>query len=189
MVICMIYVLARSKSLLKAKPFSLALLGKLAPYTLCFTILLMVEITTLVSIFDARVSGNPLFMLLIGLCYVTAAQSIGQLLFTFTSSTIIAYSLIGILASIALIFSSIAAPELSMPLPARIIANLQLLTHALYAMFDVFLRQVQASTIFSIYALLMVYPLVDALLVRNRLMKQLLKEGGCGMKLYWQTFV
>ncbi|CDG48552.1 ABC transporter permease [Serratia symbiotica] len=179
-VTCMIYVLARSKSLLKAKPFSLALPGKLAPYTLCFTVLLMVEIATLVGIFDARVSGNPLFMLLIGLCYVMAAQSIGLLLFTFTSSTIIAYSLIGILVSIALTFSGIAVPELSMPLPARIIANLQPLTHALYAMFDVFLRQVQASAIFSVCALLMVYPLVAALLVRNRLMTRLLKEGDAG---------
>ena len=79
-VTCMIYVLARSKSLLQAKPFSLALLGKLAPYTLCFTTLLMVEIAALVGIFDARVSGNPLFMLLIGLFYVMAAQSIGLLL-------------------------------------------------------------------------------------------------------------
>ena len=51
-----------------------------------------------------------------------------------------------------------------MPLPARIIANLQPLTHALYAIFDVFLRQVQASAIFSVCALLMVYPLVAALL-------------------------
>lgn len=49
-VTCMIYVMARSKSLLKAKPFSLALLGKLAPYTLCFTTLLMVEIAALVGI-------------------------------------------------------------------------------------------------------------------------------------------
>lgn len=111
--------------------------------------------------------------------YVMAAQSIGLLLFTFTSSTI-AYSLIGILVSIALTFSDTAVPELSMPLPARIIANLQPLTHALYAMFDVFLRQVQASAIFSVCVLLMVYPLVAALLVRNRLMTRLLKEGDAG---------
>ena len=42
----------------------------------------MVEIAALVGIFDARVSGNPLFMLLIGLFYVMAAQSIGLLLYT-----------------------------------------------------------------------------------------------------------
>ena len=36
-------------------------------------------------------------------------------------------------------------------------------------MFDVFLRQVHASAIFSVCALLAVYPLVAALLVRNRL--------------------
>jgi ABC-2 type transport system permease protein len=47
-------------------------------------------------------------------------------------------------------------------------------------MFDVFLRQVPASAIFSVCALLAVYPLVTALLVRNRLLQRLLKEGGAG---------
>lgn len=171
----MIYVLARSKALLTAKPFSLALLGKLAPYTLFFTTLLMVEIAMLVGSW-ARVSGNPLFMLLIGFFYVMAAQSIGVLLFTFTSSAITAYSLIGIIVSIALTFSGMAVPELSMPLPARIISNIEPLTHALYAMFDVFLRQVPASAIFSVCAILLVYPLVISLLVRNRLLIRLQKQ-------------
>ncbi|GAA3913255.1 MULTISPECIES: ABC transporter permease [Gibbsiella] len=176
-VTCMIYVLARSQALLKAKPFSLALLGKLAPYTLCFTVLLMVEIAALVGIFDARVTGNPLFMLLIGFFYVMAAQSIGLLLFTFTSNAITAYSLIGILVSIALTFSGMAVPELSMPLPAQIIANIEPLTHALNAMFDVFLRQVPASTILSICSWLLVYPLIAAFLVRNRLAARLAKAA------------
>lgn len=179
-VTCMIYVLVRSKSLLKARPFSLALLGKLTPYTLCFTTLLMVEIAALVGIFDASVSGNPLFMLMIGFFYVIAAQSIGLLLFTFTSSAITAYSLIGILVSVALTFSGMAVPELSMPLPARIISNIEPLTHALYAMFDVFLRQVPARAIFGVCALLLIYPLVTAFLVRNRLLKRLAKEGTTG---------
>jgi ABC-2 type transport system permease protein len=47
-------------------------------------------------------------------------------------------------------------------------------------MFDVFLRQVPASAIFSVCALLFVYPLVAALLVRNRLLPRLLKEGNAG---------
>jgi ABC-2 type transport system permease protein len=47
-------------------------------------------------------------------------------------------------------------------------------------MFDVFLRQVPASAIFSVCALLSIYPLVTALLVRNRLLARLLKEGGAG---------
>ncbi|MBU3894620.1 ABC transporter permease [Serratia rubidaea] len=177
-VTCMIYVMARSKSLLSARPFSLALLGKLAPYTISFTTLLMIEIAALVGIFDARVSGNPLFMLLIGFFYVAAAQSIGLLLFTFTGSAITAYSLIGILVSIAMTYSGMAVPELSMPLPARIISNIEPLTHALYAMFDVFLRQVPARAIFGVCALLLVYPLVTAFLVRNRLPKRLAKDEG-----------
>lgn len=115
-------------------------------------------------------------MPLIGFFYVMAAQSIGVLLFTFTSSAITAYSLIGIIVSIALTFSGMAVPELSMPLPARIISNIEPLTHALYAMFDVFLRQVPASAIFSVCAILLVYPLVISLLVRNRLLIRLQKQ-------------
>jgi len=102
------------------------------------------------------------------------------MIYVLARSKIIDYSLIGILVSIVLTFSGIVVPELSMVFPVRIIANLQPLTHVLYAMFDVFLRQVQASAIFSVCALLMVYPLVTALLVRNRLMTLLLKEGDAG---------
>lgn len=80
----------------------------------------MAEIALLVFVFDAVVSGNPLFMLLIGFFYVIAAQSIGILLFTFTKTVITAYTLIGILVSIALTFSGLAVPELSMPLPRRL---------------------------------------------------------------------
>ncbi|KOQ90380.1 ABC transporter permease, partial [Pluralibacter gergoviae] len=150
----------------------LAVIGKLAPYTLSYTTLLMAEIALLVFVFDARVSGNPLFMLLIGFFYVIAAQSIGILLFTFTKTVITAYTLIGILVSIALTFSGLAVPELSMPLPAQIISNIEPLTHALYAMFDVFLREVPATAIFGVCALLMVYPLITWLLVRRRLLKR-----------------
>jgi len=175
-VTCMIYVMARSQALLGAPSFSFALLGKLAPYTLCFTTLLMVEIAMLVGFFDARVSGNPLFMVLISFFYVIAAQSIGLLLFTFTSTTITAYTLMGIFVSIALTFSGMAVPELSMPLPARIISNIEPLTHALYAMFDIFLRQVPASAIFSVCAILLVYPLLTGLLVRKRLYLRLKKQ-------------
>ncbi|GBU12483.1 hypothetical protein AwEntero_10840 [Enterobacterales bacterium] len=175
-VTCMIYVMARSQSLLGAPSFTFSLLGKLAPYTLCFTTLLLVEIAMLVGFFDARVSGNPLFMVLISFFYVISAQSIGLLLFTFTSTTINAYTMMGIFVSIALTFSGMAVPELSMPWPARIISNIEPLTHALYAMFDIFLRQVPASAIFSVCAILLVYPLLTGLLVHKRLYLRLKKQ-------------
>ncbi|MGC6388100.1 ABC transporter permease [Ewingella sp. S1.OA.A_B6] len=175
-VTCMIYVMARSQSLLAAPSFTFALLGKLAPYTLCFTTLLMVEIAMLVGFFDARVSGDPLFMVLISFFYVIAAQSMGLLLFTFTRTTITAYTMMGIFVSIALTFSGMAVPELSMPWPARIISNIEPLTHALYAMFDIFLRQVPASAIFSVCAILLIYPLLTGLLVHKRLYLRLKKQ-------------
>ena len=168
-VTCMIYVMARSQALLCAPSFTLALLGKLAPYTLCFTTLLMVEIAMLVGFFDARVSGNPLYMLLVGFFYVIAAQSLGLLLFTFTKTTITAYTMMGIFVSIALTFSGMAVPVLSMPLPARIISGIEPLSYALAAMFDVFLREVSVRGILMVCCILLIYPLVTAFLVRKRL--------------------
>ncbi|WP_140920091.1 ABC transporter permease [Limnobaculum xujianqingii] len=175
-VTCTIYVLSRRKVLLNARPFSLALIGKLAPYTIIYTLLLMVELAALVTYSGAQINGNPLFMLAIGFFYIMAAQSIGLLLFTFTKDIITAYTLIGLLVGIAMTYSGTAVPELSMPLIAQIIANIEPLTHALYALFDVFLRGVPASSLVYVCVLLLVYPLITAFLVRKRLPKRL--QGG-----------
>ncbi|KAA9002735.1 ABC transporter permease [Affinibrenneria salicis] len=175
-VTCMIYVLARSKDVVNRRPFVLAVLGRLAPYTLCYTVLLIVEIAILVWASDAHVNGNPLYMLLVGFFYVMAAQSIGMLLFTYTRTALTAYTMMGIIVSIALTFSGLAVPELSMPLPAQIVAQIEPLTHALYAMFDIFLRQVSLSSVLSVCALLLAYPLVTGLLVRNRLYQRLSQQ-------------
>lgn len=172
-VTCTIYVLSRRKILLNARPFGLALLGKLAPYTIGYTILFMVEIAVMTLYSGAHISGNPLFMLIIGFFYIMAAQSIGLLLFTFTKNIINAYSLIGLLVGIAMTYSGTAVPELSMPLVAQIIANIEPLTHALYALFDVFLRGFPASSLFHVCGLLIIYPLMTALLVRKRLPNRL----------------
>lgn len=124
----------------------------------------MVELAALVTFSGAKVAGNPLYMLFIGFFYVMAAQSIGLLLYTFTSNALMAYSMIGMLVSIAMAFSGMAVPELSMILPARIISNLEPLTHALNAMFDIFLREVSLLHILYVCALLLIYPVANAFL-------------------------
>lgn len=170
-----IWLLARSRPLIYQRHFGMALLGKLFPFTLCYTALLMTEVALLVGIFGARVVGNPFYMLAVAFFYVMAAQSLGVMLFTFTGSAITAYSMMGIFVSLALTFSGIAMPELSMPWPAQLISNIEPLTHALYAMFDLFLRDVPGKPVLSVCALLMVYPLISALLVRKRLYQRLVK--------------
>ncbi|MFG1174061.1 ABC transporter permease [Erwiniaceae bacterium CAU 1747] len=170
-----IWLLARARPLIYQQHFGMALLGKLFPFTLCYTALLMVEIALLVGIFGARVVGNPFYMLAVAFFYIMSAQSLGVMLFTFTGSAITAYSLMGIFVSVALTFSGIAMPELSMPWPAQLISNIEPLTHALYAMFDIFLRDVPGKPVISVCALLAVYPLISALLVRKRLYKRLVK--------------
>ncbi len=177
-VTCTIYTMARGKPLLSTQSFVGALFGKLVPYTLIFTLLLMVEMTALVVFSGAKVTGNPLYMPIVGFFYVIAAQSIGLLLFTFTSSAIMAYSLIGLLVSIAMTFSGMAVPELSMILPAKIISNIEPLTHALNAMFDIFLREVSPRIILQVCLILMIYPVVCGLLIRHRLWKRLNQSAG-----------
>ncbi|MBD2783136.1 ABC transporter permease [Xenorhabdus sp. DI] len=177
-VTCTIYTMARGKPLLDAESFIGALLGKLAPYTLIFTLLLMVEITALVIFSDAKVAGNPLYMPIVGFFYVIAAQSIGLLLFTFTSSAITAYTMIGMLVSIALAFSGMIVPELSMIWPARVISTLEPLTYALNALFDIFLREVSLQIILHVCLILMIYPAVCSLLIRNRLWQRLNQSEG-----------
>ncbi|HEK0624011.1 TPA: ABC transporter permease [Proteus mirabilis] len=177
-VTCTIYSLSRGNMLLNLKPFTFALIGKLSPYTLFFLTLLMVELAALVHFSGAKVNGNPLYMILVGFFYIIAAQSIGLLLFTFTNSAITAYSMIGMLVSIALAFSGMAVPELSMILPARIISNLEPLTHALNAMFDIFLREVSLQGILYVCTLLLIYPFAIALLVRKRIFKRLELQVG-----------
>ncbi|SFN25565.1 ABC-2 type transport system permease protein [Izhakiella capsodis] len=168
-VVCMIYVLARSRPLVKQRYFFASLIGKLLPYTLCFTTLLMVQLALLVGIFDARVVGNPLYMLFVAFFYVIAAQSLGLLLYSFTSSILFAYMFTSMLVGVAMSFSGTAMPQLSMPLPARLIADLEPLTHALAAMFDIFLRDVPVAPIINTCLLLLIYPLLATLLLRKRL--------------------
>lgn len=170
---CMIYVLSRRTELLYARSFTLALLGKLLPYTLTYTATLMCSLAGLIFFSSAHVAGNPLYMLVISVFYVVAAQAIGVLLFSFTKSAITAYSLISLLIASAMSFSGMIVPPLSMPLPAQIISNIQPLTHALYAMFDVFLRDVEPLAILQVCLILSIYPAVVAWLVRNRLKTRL----------------
>lgn len=172
-----IYTMSRGTTLQSVRPFVTALMGKMAPYTLFFTTLLIVELAALVTIFDAKVIGNPFYMILVGFFYVIAAQSIGLLLFSFTSSAIMAYSLIGMLVSIALAFSGMAVPELSMILPAQIISNIEPLTHTLNAMFDIFLREISFLRIVEVCLFLLIYPVITAFLIRKRLVKRLETQG------------
>ncbi len=168
-VTCTIYILSRSKPLIYAESMGWSLLGKFAPYTLIYTVVLMAEVALLLWISGARLVGNPFYVFCVAFFYIMAAQSLGVLLYTFTRSSLTAYGMMGIMVSIAMTFSGLSVPELSMPLPAQIISNLEPLTHALAAMFDLFIRRVPGTPIISVCALLLVYPVVIGMLVSRRL--------------------
>lgn len=150
--------------------------GKLAPYTLWYTALLLVEIALLVFISGARVSSSPLHMLPISFFYVMAAQSIGVLLFTYTRSILTAYSLIGILVGLALTYSGVTIPEMSMPEVAQFISKMEPLTYALNALFSIFLRHVDFLFVVKSCAILMCYPVLTTILIRSRLVKRLQQD-------------
>lgn len=160
----------------RTKPSYPFVLGKLAPYTLWYTMLIIFEIALLVFISEAHVSGNPFAMLLVGFFYVIAAQSIGIFLFSYTRSVIDAYSYIGLLVGLALTYSGVVVPELSMPEVARIISSIEPLTYALNTLFDLFLRHTDIVSVLKTCLILMIYPIIITLLVRKRLVKRLKKE-------------
>jgi ABC-2 type transport system permease protein len=164
---------ASSPHILRAKALGVRLLGKLAPYTLMFSTLLMVELFLLVTLNGAKINGSVLWMLAITLCYVAAAQSLGLILFIFTANRFSAYSLIGLLIGVAQTYSGVLLPDLAMPEIARLIAIAEPLTHTLHGLFDQFLRQAPAESGLYACAKLLLYPLVAYLIAKQRLRRRL----------------
>ena len=180
-IVTMVHVLAReapelrasSPHILRAKALGVRLVGKLAPYTLLFTALLMLEIFLLVAFSGARINGSPLAMLMITLFYVIAAQSVGLVLFVFTANRFTAYSLVGMLIGVAQTYSGVLIPELAMPTLARVIAEAEPLTHTLHGLFDQFLRQAPPSSALYTCAKLALYPLIAYMIAKMRLRSRL----------------
>lgn len=164
---------ASSPHILRAKALGVRLVGKLAPYTLLFTALLMLEIFLLVAFSGARINGSPLAMLMITLFYVIAAQSVGLMLFVFTANRFTAYSLVGMLIGVAQTYSGVLIPELAMPTLARVIAEAEPLTHTLHGLFDQFLRQAPPSSALYTCAKLALYPLIAYMIAKMRLRSRL----------------
>ncbi len=164
---------ASSPHILRAKALGARLLGKMAPYTLLFSTLLMVELFLLVEINGARINGNPWWMLAITVCYVAAAQSVGLMLFIFTANRFSAYSLVGLLIGVAQTYSGVLLPELAMPQIARIISEAEPLTHTLHGLFDQFLRQAPASPALYTCCKLLLYPLIAYMIAKMRLRRRL----------------
>ena len=171
-IVTMVHVLAReapelrasSPHILRAKALGVRLVGKLAPYTLLFTALLMLEIFLLVAFSGARINGSPLAMLMITLFYV---------LFVFTANRFTAYSLVGMLIGVAQTYSGVLIPELAMPTLARVIAEAEPLTHTLHGLFDQFLRQAPPSSALYTCAKLALYPLIAYMIAKMRLRSRL----------------
>ena len=162
-----------ARHVLRGRGLLARLLGKLAPYTLLFTTLLLLQIFLLVVLNGARIKGSPVWMIAICFCYVMAAQSVGMLLFSLTSHRLNAYTLVGLLVGIAQTYSGLLLPELAMPEIARVIGTVEPLTHAMRGLFDQFLREAPAASGLVYCGQLLTYPLIIGLTVRRRLPKRL----------------
>ncbi|GGJ97577.1 ABC transporter permease [Pseudomonas matsuisoli] len=180
-IVATIHVLAReapelrasSPHILRAKALGVRLVGKLAPYTLLFSTLLMIEVFFLVWLNGAVIKGSVLWMLAITAFYVAASQAVGLVLFIFTANRFSAYSLVGMLIGIAQTYSGVLIPALAMPLPAQLISHIEPLTHALSGLFDQFLRDAPGTS--GLYACLKLslYPLIAYVIAKQRLRKRL----------------
>ncbi|WP_430765423.1 ABC transporter permease [Pseudomonas citronellolis] len=164
---------ASSPHILRAKALGARLLGKMAPYTLLFSALLMLELFLLVTLNGAKINGSPLWMLAITVCYVMAAQSVGLMLFIFTANRFSAYSLIGLLIGVAQTYSGVLLPDLAMPEIARIISLAEPLTHTLHGLFDQFLRHAPPESGLYACCRLLVYPLIAYMIAKLRLRRRL----------------
>ncbi|UUC49236.1 ABC transporter permease [Pseudomonas citronellolis] len=164
---------ASSPHILRARALGVRLLGKLAPYTLLFSALLMLELFLLVTLNGAKINGSPLWMLAITVCYVMAAQSVGLVLFIFTANRFSAYSLIGLLIGVAQTYSGVLLPDLAMPEIARFISLAEPLTHTLHGLFDQFLRQAPPESGLYACCRLLVYPLLAYMIAKLRLRRRL----------------
>lgn len=164
---------ASSPHILRAKALGVRLLGKLAPYTLLFSALLMLELFLLVTLNGAKINGSPGWMLAITVCYVMAAQSLGLVLFIFTANRFSAYSLIGLLIGVAQTYSGVLLPDLAMPEIARLISIAEPLTHTLHGLFDQFLRQAPPESGLYACCRLLLYPLIAYMIAKLRLRRRL----------------
>lgn len=164
---------ASSPHILRAQALGVRLLGKLAPYTLLFSTLLMVELFLLVTLNGAKINGSPWWMLAITVCYVAAAQGVGLVLFIFTANRFSAYSLIGLLIGVAQTYSGVLLPELAMPQIARFISEAEPLTHTLHGLFDQFLRKAPAESGLYTCCKLLLYPLLAYMIAKMRLRRRL----------------
>ena len=180
-IVATIHVLAReapelrasSPHILRAKALGVRLIGKLAPYTLLFSTLLMIEIFLLVTFNGAVIKVSVFWMVAITAFYVMAAQALGLVLFIFTANRFSAYSLVGMLIGIAQTYSGVLIPALAMPLPAQLIGHIEPLTHALNGLFDQFLRDAPSVSGLNACLKLSLYPLVAYVIAKQRLRKRL----------------
>ncbi|MBX7258943.1 MAG: ABC transporter permease [Candidatus Hydrogenedentes bacterium] len=98
----------------------IALLGKLAPHTVCYFVLTCFSVVLLVRFLGVPMNGSPWVLALASLLFVLAYQAVGVLLVVFTANLRLASSLSGFYAGPAFAVAGVTYPAIAMPLGAKV---------------------------------------------------------------------
>ena len=150
-----------------------AVLGKLAPHTACFIVMMAFMLALLIRVAGIPMYGSLWLVFGASTLFVLAYESLGLALVALTSNLRLANSIAGFIAGPAFAFAGITFPTVGMPLPARIWHNALPLSHYLHIFLDQALRG--APIYASRYALLalLLFTVLPPVLFMPRLARQM----------------
>lgn len=150
-----------------------AVLGKLAPYTACFIVVMGFMLALLIRFAGIPMYGSFGFVLCVSVLFVLAYESLGLALVALTANLRLANSLAGFIAGPAFAFAGITFPTVGMPLFARIWHNALPLSHYLHIFLDQALRGAPLYASRHALLALMLFTAVPPLLFMPRLARQM----------------
>jgi len=150
-----------------------AVMGKLAPHTVCFIIMMVFMLVLLIRFAGIPMYGSLGLVLIASILFVLAYESLGLALVALTSNLRLANSLAGFIAGPAFAFAGITFPTVGMPLPARIWHNALPLSHYLHIFLDQALRGAPIHASHHALLALLLFSVLPPLLFVPRLARQM----------------
>lgn len=158
---------------------SVALLGKLLPYSFCFIVLTVFMVVLLVRFFGLPMYGNSWVLFVASILFVLAYQSMGLAMVSLTANLRLANSFAAFYVGPAFAFAGITYPALGMPLPAKIWSWALPLSHYLNIIQQQALRGAPAQVSLLSLGFLALFVVIPPLLFASR-MRRLMQD-----KKYW----
>ncbi len=150
-----------------------ALVGKMLPYTLYYTLFILVSNFVLYGVMQTPIEGSIWALSLLSLLVVLAYQSFGLIIFALFKKLMLSMSLSAALATMSFTMGGLTFPLMALHLPIYYIAHLFPYTHYIYG-YIALIRGSEFSGVLEQMLILIIYPLLLAVLTPS-LFKGLLK--------------